>query len=173
MELSKLSRTELRFEYEDFIREDKKIKYYTQKFEKMKKNNTKVSFNIWAFAFSTYWCFYRKMITPGAIALVLNFVAVYLSLFYEISFAAVAVNVGLSIVFGFFGNYLYMRHVEECISMGLDMKRKEKEKLYKDNGGDGTVILLGMIFVTVFVFITLFLSYGTSHPELLNTTTTA
>ena len=80
METITLKPKELRKEYSAFIGEAKKVDYYTKRFQKLKDSNSKISFNIWGLLFSTYWCFYRKMLGWGCIALGTEF-RLYISQF--------------------------------------------------------------------------------------------
>ena len=50
---------DLRREYKRFIGE-KKLDYYLSKFERMEEKNNRLSFNLSALIFSTFWCFYRN-----------------------------------------------------------------------------------------------------------------
>lgn len=151
---------ELRKEYEAFIKEPKKVTYYTKKFQQLKDKNSKISFNIWGFLFSTYWCFYRKMLGWGCIALVINLGAMYLNFAYGMSTVATVSSLVLSVFFGFFGNYCYMRYVERAIAQAQTMDSVKKEKYYKENGGDGTKILLCMLFVSMVMVFALAASFG-------------
>ena len=54
-----------------------------------------------------------------------------------------------ALFFGFFGNYLYMRYVENSIAHCLNLDGEKKKKYYKENGGDGIKILLSMLFVKI------------------------
>lgn len=160
METTALKPKELRKEYGAFIGEAKKVDYYTKRFEKMKANHSKISFNIWGLLFSTYWCFYRKMLGWGCIALVLNLGAMYLNFAYGLASVSSIVTIALSLFFGFFGNYCYMNYVERSIAQAMDMEPAKKEKYYKDNGGDGAKILLCMLFVSVVMVFALTASFG-------------
>lgn len=160
MDLSTLKPKEMQKEYAAFIGEPKKVDYYTKKFQKMKHKNTKISFNIWGLLFSSYWCFYRKMLGWGCIALIINLGSMYLNFAYGLSSVTTISSILLSIFFGFFGNYCYMNYVDRSIAHALDLDDTKKVKYYKDNGGDGTKILLCMLFVSVVMVFALAASYG-------------
>ena len=115
MEAITLKPKELRKEYSAFIGEAKKVDYYTKRFQKLKDNNSKISFNIWGLLFSTYWCFYRKMLGWGCIALVLNLGSMYLNFAYGLTSISTIITIVLSLFFGFFGNYCYMNYVDRSI----------------------------------------------------------
>lgn len=160
MDFATLKPKELHKEYRAFIGETKKVDYYTKKFEKMKHKNTKISFNIWGLLFSSYWCFYRKMLGWGCIALVINLASMYLNFAYGFTSVTTICAIILSLFFGFFGNYCYMNYVERSISQAMNLEDAKKEKYYKDNGGDGIKILLCMLFVSVVMVFALTASYG-------------
>lgn len=162
---------ELRKEYCAFIGETKKVDYYTKRFQKLKDNNSKISFNIWGLLFSTYWCFYRKMLGWGCIALVLNLGSIYLNFAYGLTSISTIITIILSLFFGFFGNYCYMNYVERSIAQAMTMEPDKKEKYYKDNGGDGTKILLCMLFVSLIMVFALTASFGLPDNMTQNTLT--
>lgn len=162
---------ELRKECCAFIGETKKVDYYTKRFQKLKDNNSKISFNIWGLLFSTYWCFYRKMLGWGCIALVLNFGSIYLNFAYGLTSISTIITIILSLFFGFFGNYCYMNYVERSIAQAMTMEPDKKEKYYKDNGGDGTKILLCMLFVSLVMVFALTASFGLPDNMTQNTLT--
>lgn len=162
---------ELRKEYCAFIGETKKVDYYTKRFQKLKDNNSKISFNIWGLLFSTYWCFYRKMLGWGCIALVLNLGSIYLNFAYGLTSISTIITIILSLFFGFFGNYCYMNYVERSIAQAMTMEPDKKEKYYKDNGGDGTKILLCMLFVSLVMVFALTASFGLPDNMTQNTLT--
>lgn len=162
---------ELRKEYCAFIGETKKVDYYTKRFQKLKDNNSKISFNIWGLLFSTYWCFYRKMLGWGCIALVLNLGSIYLNFAYGLTSISTIITIILSLFFGFFGNYCYMNYVERSIAQAMTMEPDKKEKYYKDNGGDGTKILLCMLFVSLVMVFALTASFGLPDSMTQNTLT--
>lgn len=162
---------ELRKEYSAFIGETKKVDYYTKRFQKLKDNNSKISFNIWGLLFSTYWCFYRKMLGWGCIALVLNLGSIYLNFAYGLTSISTIITIILSLFFGFFGNYCYMNYVERSIAQAMTMEPAKKEKYYKDNGGDGAKILLCMLFVSLVMVFALTASFGLPDNMTKNTLT--
>lgn len=162
---------ELHKEYCAFIGETKKVDYYTKRFQKLKDNNSKISFNIWGLLFSTYWCFYRKMLGWGCIALVLNLGSIYLNFAYGLTSISTIITIILSLFFGFFGNYCYMNYVERSIAQAMTMEPDKKEKYYKDNGGDGTKILLCMLFVSLVMVFALTASFGLPDNMTQNTLT--
>lgn len=160
MGLATLKPKELRKEYSAFIGEPKKVDYYTKQFSKMKDNNTKLSFNIWGLLFNIYWCFYRKMLGLGCLTFLLQLGAMYLCFAYDQLIVFQGVSLVLSLFFGCFGNYFYMRYVEKSIDHGVDLEAPLKEKYYKENGGDGAKVVLCMIFVTVILVLAMAASFG-------------
>ena len=171
MEAITLKPKELRKEYSAFIGEAKKVDYYTKRFQKLKDNNSKISFNIWGLLFSTYWCFYRKMLGWGCIALVLNLGSMYLNFAYGLTSISTIITIVLSLFFGFFGNYCYMNYVDRSIAQAMTMDAAKKEKYYTDNGGDGTKILLCMLFVSLVMVFALTASFGVPDNMIQNAPT--
>ena len=139
LEKNEIKNRDLNREYKRFIGE-KKLDYYLTRFERMEAKNTKISFNLCGLIFSTFWCFYRKMFTLGAVLLAYNFILMYVSIRFAMSAsAAVSVIFGLLnlpplIICGFFGNYFYYNYVHSCIEKSLSMPNLQKEKFYKENG---------------------------------------
>ena len=160
MDVASLKTKDWRKEYSAFIGESKKVDYYTKKFEEMKRKQSKISFNIWGLLFNFYWCFYRKMLGWGCIGMGLSLGTLYLNFAFGWSTASMIVSLGLSLFFGFFGNYCYMNYVERSIARAINMDSAKKEKYYKENGGDGTKILLCMIFVWLVMMFALTASFG-------------
>ncbi len=149
-----------RKEYEKFIGGGDKFRYYMKKFDAMRQKNSKISFNLCAFLFSSFWCFYRQMLGWGVVGMLLNFGAVYLSVAYEFTYVSVAVQLLLCLFFGFFGNYCYMRHIDRLIEESSKLEGAAKEKHYKENAGTNFKILLGMVFVAVLLSFALLAAYG-------------
>ena len=160
MGLAILKPKELRREYSAFIQEPKKVTYYTKQFDKMKEKNSKFSFNIWGLLFNIYWCFYRKMLGLGCIAFLLHLGGLYLSFAYGMTWVFQVISVALSLFFGCFGNYCYMRYVEKSIDHGVELEAPLKEKYYKENGGDGAKVVLCMIIVSLVLLFAMAASFG-------------
>lgn len=83
-----------------------KSEYYVPKFQEMKQQNKKTSWNWAAFLVAPYWFIYRKMYGYGYGILA---VALILSLIPVLSFFAL----GGYIALGIFGNYIYMSELEK------------------------------------------------------------
>lgn len=164
--LGELKAKELRKEYRAFVGEDKHTDYYLTRFGKFDDSGSKLSFNIAAFFFSTYWCFYRKIFGVGAILLLANFAGLYLTVMKP-ALAALgsALTIIPAIVCGFLGNYFYWRYARKNIAVGLTKKSEEKTKLYADNGGTSTRIVLGIIAAFFCFGLALFFSAGPEAIE--------
>lgn len=163
MGIALLKPKELRKEYRAFIAEPKKADYYIKQFDKMKEKNRKFSFNIWGFLFTTYWCFYRKMLGLGCISFLLNLGAMYVNFAYGQTLVVQIVSAALSLFFGCFGNYCYMRYVEKSINRGLELDAALKEKYYKENGGDGAKVTICMVIVSLVMAFAMVASFGTAE----------
>lgn len=154
-----MKKKDLNKEYAAFVGEDK-AKYYLNKFEKMNDKDKKISFNISAFFFSTYWCFYRKLFLPGTIFLVLNFAGLYVSFMLQMGLMGNILTAIPALVCGFFGNYLYLDYANKSITKAADMSKEEKAKFYENNGDTSTRIVLGIIAAFLFFGLALLFSAG-------------
>ena len=164
---------ELQAEYAAFLMEEKQIAYYTKRFQKIKKKNSPFNFNIFAFFFSVYWCFYRKMFGWGCLGFLLTLIGLYSNFAYGISTVSAVISFFLSVFFGCFGNYCYLRYVEKSIAYAQTLPPERKKKYYKENGGNGTKMLLCILFVSLVISFALAASFGIPgvNPA-VNTTTT-
>lgn len=132
-------------EYPAFIDDDDAIKYYEKKFQRMKDRNTPISFNLWGLLFGEFWFIYRKMLLWGFSILLLHIGVISLSFYFDFTTLAAIASVAISILCGFFGNYLYMNYADNCIIKASVMTYEERQAYYKDNGGASFRILFGAI----------------------------
>jgi hypothetical protein len=124
--------------------------YYIPKFQQMKSQNKKTSWNWVAFFFTPYWFMYRKMYGYGFAALGVAFL---ISLINApiISFLAL----GGYIVMGIFANYIYMQWLENNATQAKTMNEPFRTQFLQKNGGVnstaltltiiGWVVLIGIV----------------------------
>ena len=164
LEKNEIKNRDLNREYKRFIGE-KKLDYYLTRFERMEAKNTKISFNLCGLIFSIFWCFYRKMFTPGALLLAYSFILMFVSMKF-VATTSVAVSIIFAVlnllplvICGFFGNYLYSKYIHSCIEKSLKMPNLQTEKFYKENGDTSVRITLGIIVAYFLFSLALMLSY--------------
>ena len=127
-----------------------KQEYYIPKFQEMKSQNKKTSWNWVAFFFTPYWFMYRKMYGYGFAALGVAFL---ISLINApiISFLAL----GGYVVMGIFANYIYMQWLEKNANQAKTMNEPFRTQFLQKNGGVnstaltltiiGWVVLIGIV----------------------------
>lgn len=127
-----------------------KQEYYIPKFQQMKSQNKKTSWNWVAFFFTPYWFMYRKMYGYGFAALGVAFLITLINapLFSFLS-------LGGYIVMGIFANYIYMRWLEKNANQAKTMNEPFRTQFLQKNGGVnstaltltiiGWVVLIGIV----------------------------
>lgn len=124
-----------------------KTEYYIPKFNQMKVQNKKSSWNWCSFLFAPYWFIYRKMYGYGAATLggmfLLNLIGGwFLSL---LSLAAY-------IVFGIMGNYIYMQQVEKHTAQyNMLTEPMKSQYLSKNSGTNTTATVLTIIGYAILI----------------------
>ena len=122
-----------------------KTEYYVPKFQEMKAQNKKNTWNWAAFWITPYWFLYRKMYGLGfgilAGAFILSFIPA-LSFFL----------LGGYIVLGIFANYIYMNQLENKMQQAKYMNEPMKSQFLLKNGGTNTAVpivtFIGFVILT-------------------------
>ena len=145
---------EINFEKEDisnFIQGN--AEKYMSKFEKMKENNKKYSWNWAAFLFGGFWFIYRKMYLYGIGFGVISFVLEELTKVSWVSWI-------VSILGGLFGNYIYLNHCNKKLAdiVDLDYSDKQSELLKQGGVSIGAVILTFLIIIILSVIYAFFIA---------------
>ncbi len=126
-----------------------KSEYYVSKFQELKSQNKKNSWNWCAFLATPYWLIYRKMYGYGACFLAGAFItsligSVFLSL----------LSLAGYIVFGIFANYLYMTYLEGKANQVKSMTEPYRSQFIAKNGGINSIAtILTVIGYAVLVLI--------------------
>lgn len=98
--------------------------HYLNKFGIMESTGSKISWNWCAFLLTSAWMIYRKMYKPAAFIIVIEYllIPVLASLFTgTFSLGLISTSVGstlslaVSILLGMFGNYIYMKNIDELM----------------------------------------------------------
>jgi len=110
-----------------------KTEYYVPKFNELKSQNKKTSWNWCAFLVAPYWFIYRKMYGYGAAALGLSSLFALIGNWFFLLLAF-----GGYVVLGIFGNYIYMQMIEKHTNISLTMREPEKTQYISENGGTNT-----------------------------------
>lgn len=87
------------------------VLYYVLNFKRLRSLNTTNSWNWSAFFFGSFWLLYRKMYAVFGLTYAIN-VAFNLIFSPAASGFGMAYSLAVGALFGLFGNYLYMKHVE-------------------------------------------------------------
>lgn len=124
-----------------------KTEYYIPKFNQIKAQNKKSSWNWCSFLFAPYWFIYKKMYGYGAATLggmfLLNLIGGwFLSL---LSLAAY-------IVFGIMGNYIYMQQIEKHTAQyNMLTEPMKSQYLSKNSGTNTTATVLTIIGYAILI----------------------
>ena len=123
--------------------------YYLLKWKTMRATRSKVSWNWSSFLLSTYWMLYRKMYVPAMIKLVIDWALNYMGILGNI------VSLGLWIVCGLFGNYLYFQHMEKAIVEANMLSGFARTNHLEKKGGTTIVpvVIIGVFYVALYVFL--------------------
>ncbi len=126
-----------------------KAEYYIPKFNEMKAQNKKTSWNWCAFLVAPYWFIYRKMYGYGAAALGAAFI---LSVIGGI-FTSLLALAGY-IVLGIYGNYIYMQQVDKNVAQLKTLTEPYKTQLISRNGGtNSTATILTVVGYAILILI--------------------
>jgi len=90
-----------------------KIDYYTNRFSNMEMTSSKVSWNWCAFLFTSYWLIYRKMYKLFAVVAVIELILIPAAASFVESLQLL--NLVVCVLLGLFGNYLYMKNIDNLI----------------------------------------------------------
>lgn len=123
--------------------------YYLLKWKTMRATRSKVSWNWSSFLLNTYWMLYRKMYVPAMIKLVIDWALNYMGILGNV------VSLGLWVVCGLFGNYLYFQHMEKTIVEANILGGTEKAQYMAKNGGTTLVpvIIIGIIYIALYMLV--------------------
>ena len=139
---------------EDFSKiVQKKCEYYIPKFEDIKENGDKESWNFAGFLFSFSWLVYRKMYIEGFIALGIKILIMYIGKYESL------VSLIISLICGIYGNYLYFKHCEKKVNDSIHLDEDLKSKnLYR--AGGVSIVGLIVVFITVFIATGIYVKYN-------------
>lgn len=133
-----------------------KAEYYIPKFQEMKVQNKKSTWNWSAFLFTPYWMIYRKMYAYGAGMLGISAV---LTLIIR-TVGSILAFCGY-IVLGIFGNYIYMNFLEKKAAQMKAMNEPYKTQFAVKNGGvNTTAVILSAVGYSLLLTIIFFVSEG-------------
>jgi len=121
-----------------------KSDYYIPKFENLKENENKESWNFAGFFFSFSWLVYRKMYVEGFVALGIKILLMYIGK-YETS-----VSLIIRLICGVYGNYIYFKHCEKKVNDAMNLDNDIKNNRLENSGG---VSIVGLIVVFIIVFV--------------------
>lgn len=119
--------------------------YYGRRFQKMQAIRATTDWNWCSFLFGGAWAFYRKMYIVGLIDLVAS------SILACIPVIGWLLSIGLSVCFGIWGNYLYMKHVQTSVCKYTRYPLQEKNLCYQSRGGVSVGAVFGAIGVNILI----------------------
>lgn len=129
-----------------------KSEYYLPKFQEMKAQNKKTSWNWPAFLITPYWMIYRKMYAYGAVVLGVSFVLSLLG-------ATIGFLLSLCgyIALGLFGNYIYMNFLEKKAMQAKAMNEPNKAQFLVQSGGVNSTaaVLTAVVYALLIIVLSL------------------
>lgn len=120
---------------------------YMRRFEKMKEKNKPYSWNWPAFLFGGYWLIYRKMYALG---IGVSIISILLNEFTKTSFPTWII----SVIFGVFGNYLYLNYCNKKLATIVTLEAAEKQSQLLKQGGTSLkalILVIALIFIISFI----------------------
>ena len=160
MKYTELKPKQLHKEYHNLIDNQKKEDYYLKRFDKMALNHQKINFNIYAFIFGPYWCFYQKMVGLGILSFLLQMASFYLTFAFDLSWMAIITSVAISLYLGLFGTHHYRLYLKKTVAYAINLNETDKKKYYHNNGGDGTKLVVCMLLAASLMIFSLTASFG-------------
>ncbi len=132
----------------------KKTEYYIPKFKEMQEFNKTASWNWSAFFFNELWFLYRKMYGIGFGLMALSFILSYIPIIGGfIPFA-------VFIFSGFYGNLLYLKHVEKNLNNAHNMSSDIRNRFLLSSGGVNIVLPLALVLLFCIIIALLVLAFG-------------
>lgn len=126
--------------------------YYRNKFQRMRRANSKASWNWAAFLFGGCWFAYRKMYGVCGVFFCISLI---IDLFLRPGFITAVLGLLQCICCGIFGNYIYMRYAETEIMHGKCFNDTMKKYYFLQKGGtkDIAVFIYLAICIVFFIFL--------------------
>lgn len=139
--------------------------YYTNMYKEFL-NGRKFTFNVISFFFGPFWFLYRKLYIQGLLLLLLAAAVEQLGLLV-LKHSGLAeniqtmiylvLNLSLSMLAGFMGNYLYMRKMEKNMEEVIVATENEEQRIKLLQKKGGTWILAYVIGGLLLIIVNLFL----------------
>ncbi|MCK5243151.1 DUF2628 domain-containing protein [bacterium] len=138
----------------DFVKVE--TNYYFNGWKLGQERKTQISWNWAAFLFPVFWLAYRKMYLLAGIAFCLGFL---LSFITEIthSYISLISELLFFIIFGLWGNAMYLKHAKRMVN-AIRVKiqdEKEKSEIICRQGGTSLISLIILILITVITIVTM------------------
>lgn len=120
--------------------------YYLNRLNLLEKTN-KISFNPDAFFLGVLWVLYRKMYYYGLITIVISLLLSFLNYsFFKYNYFSIVIALIIGIIYGLFGNYLYINYCTKRI-VQLNINSKELSKK-----GSTNIYIPLLILIAILVF---------------------
>jgi hypothetical protein len=130
----------------DFIQ--KNTEYYIPKFKEIQESKNPAKWNWASFLFSEWWFLYRKMYIIGLIILIVD---IFLSMITK----SWLTNIVISVIFGFYGNAFYLRHIQSELESIKNVSEATKKRLILEKGGVNNMIPVIYIAMVAIIAISL------------------
>lgn len=132
----------------------KKVEYYNEKFNQITKTGNKRTWNWASFFFNILWLLYRKMYVQFGIAFLINIVVAGCS---SIPILGGLLSWAYSILFGIYGNSIYLDHINRKLNEINCMGYELKEFMIRKKGGTNIVLplIVGFIYTIIIAIIVL------------------
>jgi len=140
--------SELDMELPEFI--GTKAEYYMPVFGELKQQKKYTSWNWAAFLLSPFWCAYRKMYIPAGVIIAIDFILMLLG-----GLLGAILSIGMAVISGLLGNYLYMYDLEQRVAKGKHMSGPEKYNYTMKNGDINAIVpsVAAVIYVLICVLV--------------------
>lgn len=137
-----------------------KTEYYVPKFQELKIQGKKISWNWFAFLWGPFWLIYRKMYEYGVILLVAEFIL------YAIDFSIL--TWASSIALGILGNYLYLYRLEQLARQANAMPESSRNYFVaKYSGVNTTAAVVTVVIYAIIMFVVISAEVLSATAELL------
>ncbi len=125
-----------------------KLEHYMPAFEKMRREKKNFNWNWSAFLFGGFWALYRKMYVYGAAVLGIG------ALFSILHINLGILGLGVAVLYGLIGDYLYMKNVERNAAAARNASPDAKAKAHRELGGVSWIpVLIGLgVFMVLGMF---------------------
>lgn len=121
--------------------------YYISKFNEMKRENKQTTWNWSAFLFTAYWLIYRKMYAQGIAVMAISFIISLIGGGFSSLLGLV-----LDVAIGLYGNYIYEKQIEKCITQSKNINEPYKSQYIAKNTGTNIGISVAAVIAYILIY---------------------